>query len=888
MKKLNFKLRILICFALAAILPFIISWFSIYHIIDSKLQRDLADMNKIYVQNQVSKIDDMFRQQERILESIAKAYSYISDDESIINTFLSEQKKVNKHFNNLYIVKSNGRVFIGDDERPVPSADFTASHTYLAAKKTQALVWLEPYTDILSNERSIGIAMPVVDSEGKDEGVLIGNISIEDFGSMLAAAKYMPEVRLLLLNPAGYVKYDSENKYSESVNITDESFILKQASHELMSMQEGSHQVNYEDKNWLCIFSQIKSNKWKVISIIDTVRFKTTVGLVNREVYNYLFILGVLTILLVSLLSMLLSNSISRPLLRLRDGTKALSMGYMDYKIEVTGSDEINELAQTFNEMASNLKKSYEEVTSRTDDLYRNNQYLQEINSELEASYQQLGAAMSQLNESEEKYRKLMNNISDMVLAVNTENKIIYANSKLEKILGYTELELLGQSAGIIISAAEENNPFKAALEKNYTEYQLEMVKRDGTKITVEGSAQAIVEEEKLIGVQAIARDVTQKKLMEQQLSRKYNELQVLNRVSKAIANTLELNVILHTIVNQVIDISEALVCSIRLLSTEKTDALELKAIEGVRIQGTSIEDIIINKEIMSKIVSRKQSITIELKEALLPNDYMKRLYSQEHARYVVFNPLVIQGSTIGVMSTTTRVMPSYDQVELLTSLANNIAIAIDNARAYENLKHSYLKTVQSLVSAVEAKDLYTESHSIRVAKYSCFIAAEMGFSKSFIEDIWVAGVLHDIGKIGISDSILNKKDRLTNEEYELIKQHPSISYKILSKIGLKQEIMEAVRCHHERYDGRGYPDGIQGSDITVMAAIISIADAFDAITSERSYKKAKTIRQGINEIVIHRGMQFDPKIVDIFERAFLMKADLIEKIYNNEEVTFF
>jgi putative nucleotidyltransferase with HDIG domain len=203
-------------------------------------------------------------------------------------------------------------------------------------------------------------------------------------------------------------------------------------------------------------------------------------------------------------------------------------------------------------------------------------------------------------------------------------------------------------------------------------------------------------------------------------------------------------------------------------------------------------------------------------------------------------------------------------------------------------LKLSYLKTVQSLVSVVEAKDEYTESHSIRVAKYSSFIASEMNYPKSFIEDIWIAGVLHDIGKIGISDSILNKSSTLTEEEYGIIKQHPDIAYRIVSNIGLKDDILKAIKHHHERYDGKGYPDMVKGEDISIMAAIISVADAFDAITSNRPYRKSRSIMQGINEISTNRGTQFNPEVVQTFEKAFLLKPEIFEKIHNDKEIEFF
>ena len=259
----------------------------------------------------------------------------------------------------------------------------------------------------------------------------------------------------------------------------------------------------------------------------------------------------------------------------------------------------------------------------------------------------------------------------------------------------------------------------------------------------------------------------------------------------------------------------------------------------------------------------------IDLDNMRVPHEYFMRLNKEYNAKCIVFTPIMVKSKVIGVLSTVLKQIPGEELIEFLNLLTNSIAISVDNAKAYETLKKSYLNTVKSLVSVVEAKDEYTESHSIRVAKYASFLASELKYPKSFVEDIWVAGVLHDIGKIGISDSILNKTGTLTKEEYDIIKQHPDIAYKIVSKIGLGENILKAIRHHHERCDGRGYPDMIKGDEIPIMASIISVADAFDAITSNRPYRKSRSMKQGIDEIVLHKGTQFNPIVVDTMEKVF-------------------
>ncbi|MCR4741641.1 MAG: HD-GYP domain-containing protein [Treponema sp.] len=169
---------------------------------------------------------------------------------------------------------------------------------------------------------------------------------------------------------------------------------------------------------------------------------------------------------------------------------------------------------------------------------------------------------------------------------------------------------------------------------------------------------------------------------------------------------------------------------------------------------------------------------------------------------------------------------------------------------------------METLAATIDARDKYTSGHSLRVAKYSQEIAKRMGKSKEEQEDIYMMGLLHDIGKIGVKDEIINKIGRLTDEEFNALKEHPSIGYEILKKLGgLPSYIVDGARWHHERWDGKGYPDGLKGEEIPELVRIISVADAYDAMTSNRSYRELlpqEVVRQ---EIVKGRGTQFDALI---------------------------
>jgi putative two-component system response regulator len=197
-----------------------------------------------------------------------------------------------------------------------------------------------------------------------------------------------------------------------------------------------------------------------------------------------------------------------------------------------------------------------------------------------------------------------------------------------------------------------------------------------------------------------------------------------------------------------------------------------------------------------------------------------------------------------------------------LDHLQRNLASEVEK-KTKEN-ERLFLHVVSSLASAIDAKDTYTNGHSSRVAQYSREIARRAGYDRDQLEDIYMMGLLHDVGKIGIPDAVINKPARLTDEEYALIKTHPVMGAKILGKIKEMPKLANGARWHHERFDGKGYPDGISGENIPEDARIIAVADAYDAMSSHRSYRKSLSQEIVRAEIEKGKGTQFDPRFASI------------------------
>lgn len=197
----------------------------------------------------------------------------------------------------------------------------------------------------------------------------------------------------------------------------------------------------------------------------------------------------------------------------------------------------------------------------------------------------------------------------------------------------------------------------------------------------------------------------------------------------------------------------------------------------------------------------------------------------------------------------------------------------------YDKLERAYMESIQTLRYTVEAKDTYTRGHSDRVSEYSVLIGKHLGLSDDDLKTIQVGGLFHDIGKIGVPDSILLKTDKLTDDEYSEIKNHPTIGTHILSTATIFQDIIPIVKHHHEKYDGFGYPGKLKGEDIPYFARIAAVADTFDAMTSKRTYRDALPIDVVKEEIKRCKGTQFDPNIADVFIDILENDYDEIKKI---------
>lgn len=235
---------------------------------------------------------------------------------------------------------------------------------------------------------------------------------------------------------------------------------------------------------------------------------------------------------------------------------------------------------------------------------------------------------------------------------------------------------------------------------------------------------------------------------------------------------------------------------------------------------------------------------------------------------------------------------PTFQQRQLLSLYARQSAAAIVNlllhseleeknreiTAANRKLNDNYLEIIRVMRLLVDAKDIYTRGHSDRVAYLACRLAEELGKDRDYIENLRIAGLFHDIGKVAVPDSVLTKPGALTDDEYRLIKSHPARGAQILSALSAFQDKADIIRQHHERYDGRGYPACLAGTTIREEARMITIADAFDAMTSDRSYRAALSFEKAVQQLLSGRGRQFDPEMTDVFVSRVLADREKLRR----------
>jgi putative nucleotidyltransferase with HDIG domain len=361
------------------------------------------------------------------------------------------------------------------------------------------------------------------------------------------------------------------------------------------------------------------------------------------------------------------------------------------------------------------------------------------------------------------------------------------------------------------------------------------------------------------------------------ELVKRVNELAMVNEISKAITSVLDLDEVLDLCLSEINEKLKVKHSSIMLVDEER-DVLIVKASHGYRSRQILGNTQKIDEGVAGRVVTEKKPILV--KDIV----HDKRFNGGERPDYktksFVSVPLITEERVLGVINIMDKESGGSfcdTDVNLLCTIAGQVSIALENAKLYEELEANCFNMVKSLAAGLDAKDRYTSGHSERVSEYSSAMASIMGVSDKEMKTLRHAALLHDIGKIGISELILNKPGKLDGVEFDIIKSHPSTGEKIVKPLTFLGDTLHHIRGHHESFDGSGYPDRLGGDDLPLLTKIMTVADAFDAMTSTRTYRPSMETNKAVSELRRVEGKQFDPEVVDAFASSEIvkMKSDL-------------
>jgi len=479
--------------------------------------------------------------------------------------------------------------------------------------------------------------------------------------------------------------------------------------------------------------------------------------------------------------------------------------------------------------------------------------------------------------EDEKKYKELFDSTLDGIYQVDVDGVFVMMNPAGAKIFGHeSPEEIIGRNALEYWRDPKDREAFRAelALKKSVSLYHMRARNKNGKPVELESTS--IIREDangNFLGIDGILRDVTERVRADERIDRHIHKLSALRSIDLAISSSLDIRVTLKVFLEQVVSQLRVDACDVLLLNPH-AKTLDFAASQGFRTSALRHTHLRLGQGYAG--VAALENRVVSIPSVKKGDGDFKRLGVLEGEDIVAYYgvPLVAKGQVKGVLEIFHRspLEPDEEWLEFLEALALQAAIAIDSNSLFMELERSNMKltlaydsTIEGWSHAMDFRDKETEGHSQRVTEITVKIAREMGMNEEELVNVRWGALLHDIGKMGIPDSILLKPGPLTEEEWKIMRLHPVYAYELLHPIDYLQSALDIPYYHHEKWDGTGYSRGLKGEQIPLSGRIFAVVDVWDALRSDRPYRPAWPKEKTVEHIRQLAGTHFDPKVVKTF-----------------------
>jgi len=809
--------------------------YNFYHTVLEQHLRSLAGEKLLGVEERVS---TWLASRGRTVEFGALAVqSHAPDDEGVLAQ-LGAILQADSYFSSLYLVTSDNKMIHANNFVPPPGLDFRLRPWYVQAVQAGKLIMTEVFLNSTGDDYIVSMAVPVYGARGELLGVVSGDISLATIISFVEQSKVTPQSHLFLSAGSDLVAYTQPSDYFSPEEALGVYEWLVAAFPDLNREPSLTRLRGYGGyfARW-----PVPGTSWVFSAFVPGADLAVDTSMLRKVIYGLLASLLAMAALFVYMQQ----RYVVRPIVQLAEGISRIDV----------------ENAPAFRLSASDNHATAQVVSILNDLLGRVDSYLhhkraselgqRELNASLETAMQRAKEHHAEISRQQEYWRALFANSQDAIVLLDEQHNILEVNDAFRTLFGYLPAEVRGRNLEVLVAShkLEEANALTWRMTQGLTcGVESTRLHKDGHEIEVEIKGVPVLVDNHILGGYAIYSDIAVRKAQERKIARMSYFDQLTNVHNRAYFD--------HAFAE---------------LSTNGPWPFSL--IMG-DTNGLKVVNDAFGHALGDEILRRTAQV---LADVARPQDIVARLGGDEFALLL---PGVGEEEVMAICARIRERCQESSDNTIQLSLALGASTADKRQRkellftaAEERMYHHKLlegksirnSLIASLRQALQEKTHETTEHCLRMTELSLRLAAELKLSPAMRDDIEVFAAIHDIGKIAIPEQVLDKGGPLTAEEWRIMQKHSEIGFRIVSTSPELSHIAECILHHHERWDGTGYPQGLRGEDICLRARVVAVVDAYDAMTSDRPYRRALESEVALREIENGRAKQFDPRIVDAF-----------------------